>query len=61
MKNTGKNNTEDINTQSTIASTTLIGAAIQAIIGYIAVWFFKPIWERVTKYIIKWWKRNDES
>lgn len=32
----------------------LIASAISAIVGYIAVYFFKPIWEK----IIKWWYRQ---
>lgn len=31
----------------------LIGSAINGIIGYIAVYFFKPLWEKT----IKWWNK----
>jgi hypothetical protein len=33
----------------------LIGSAINGIIAYIAVYFFKPLWEK----IIKWWSKNE--
>jgi hypothetical protein len=35
----------------TLAS--LIGSAINGIIAYIAVYFFKPLWDR----LMKWWVR----
>lgn len=31
---------------------TIIGSAINGIVAYVAVYFFKPVWEK----IIKWWK-----
>ena len=33
----------------------ILAAAINGIVGYIAVYFFKPLWDK----IIKWW--NNES
>lgn len=39
---------------------TLIGifcAAINGIVGYIAVYFFKPLWEK----LIKWWQNESNS
>ena len=58
MKSTDKNKTDRVDTLSSVTATTLFAAAIQAIVGYVAVWFFKPLWERT----IKWWsKRNDKS
>ena len=32
----------------------MLGAAINGIIGYVAVFFFKPAWEKM----IKWWKNE---
>jgi len=31
----------------------LIASAISGIIGYIAVYFFKPIWEK----LVRWWNK----
>ena len=31
----------------------LIASAISGIVGYIAVYFFKPVWEK----IVRWWKK----
>jgi uncharacterized membrane protein len=39
----------------TIAS--LIGAALNGIVAYVAVYFFKPLWEK----LIKWWKNEPNS
>jgi flagellar basal body-associated protein FliL len=33
----------------------VIGAAINGIVGYIAVYFFKPLWEK----LIKKWNKNE--
>jgi hypothetical protein len=35
----------------TISISTIFYSAIQGIIGYIAVYFFKPLWEK----FMKWW------
>lgn len=43
--------------KQSITMTTIFGKAIEAVVAYIALWFFKPIWERT----VKWWKGNNES
>lgn len=43
--------------QQSVTITTIFTAAVEAIVGYIVVWFFEPIWKR----IVKWWKGNNES
>lgn len=45
---------EEIKQQSVTLGSIFI-AAINGIVGYIAVYFFKPLWEK----IVKWW--NNES
>lgn len=35
----------------------LLGAAFNGIIGYVAVYFFKPLWEK----IVKWWSNERNS
>ena len=42
--------------KQSITMTTIFGKAIEAVVAYIALWFFKPVWER----IVKWWKGKDE-
>ena len=46
---------EPVKKQS-ITMSTIIGKAVEAVVAYIALWFFKPVWER----IVKWWKGKDE-
>tara|TARA_R100000005_G_C4933927_1_gene161573 strand:+ start:745 stop:903 length:159 start_codon:yes stop_codon:yes gene_type:complete len=43
--------------KQSITMSTIIGKAVEAVVAYIALWFFKPVWER----IVKWWKGKDES
>lgn len=43
---------EEIKQQSlTITVSSLLGAVINGVVGYIAVYFFKPVWEK----IVRWW------
>jgi hypothetical protein len=43
---------EEIKQQSlTVTATSVLGAAINGIIGYIAVYFFKPLWDK----LVSWW------
>jgi len=52
-----KQNTDDkIKTQS-ITISTIIGKAIEAIVAYVVLWFFEPVWKK----IVKWWKGENES
>lgn len=37
-----------------ITISSLIASAISGIVGYIAVYFFKPLWEK----IVKWWNNE---
>jgi len=47
--------TEKIKKQSvTITVASLLGAAVNGIIGFIAVYFFKPLWEK----LIGWWNSD---
>lgn len=46
----------------TVTAGTLASSSIQAIVGYIAIWFFKPLWEKIVKSL--GWDRtrkNEES
>jgi hypothetical protein len=45
---------KEIKKQS-ITISTIFGKAIEAIVAYITIWFFKPIWEK----LVKWWNKNE--
>jgi len=46
----------EIKSQTVVTLGTILSAAINGIVGYIAVYFFRPIWLK----IVKWWD-NDVS
>ena len=43
--------------KQSITMSTIIGKAIEAVVAYIALWFFKPVWDR----IVKWWKKDETN
>ena len=43
--------------KQSVTMTTIFTAAVEAVVGYIVVWFFEPVWKR----IVKWWKGKNES
>lgn len=45
---------EEVKNQS-VTMTTIAGKAIEAIVAYITIWFFKPLWEK----LVKWWNNRD--
>ena len=40
-----------------ITLSTIIGKIIEAIIVYITIYFFKPVWEKMVSF----WKRKDDD
>jgi len=56
MTDSHKHNEQEIKKQSITAST-IIGKAIEAIVAYIVLWFFEPVWKK----IVKWWQSNDHN
>ena len=40
--------------KQSVTMSTIIGKAIEAIVAYIAIYFFKPVWEK----LVKWWKNE---
>lgn len=52
------NDKEKISKQSiTLTTGGIISAAVEAVVGYIAIYFFAPVWKK----IIKKWDKKDES
>ena len=49
-----KNNT--IKKQS-ITMVTILGKAIEAIVAYVVLFFFKPVWDR----LVEWWNNKDND
>jgi len=47
---------EDNFDKQSLTFTTIFTAAIEAVVGYIVVWFFEPIW----KQIVKWWNKGKQ-
>lgn len=47
-------NDDSLKTQNVILNT-ILTKSIEAIIGYIAVWLFKPLWNK----IVKMWNKNE--
>jgi hypothetical protein len=45
-----------VKTQTVVTFGTIFSAAINGIVGYIAVYFFRPIWLKT----VKWWE-SDKS
>jgi uncharacterized membrane protein len=43
--------------KQSITVSTIMGKAIEAIVAYIVLWFFEPVWKK----IVKWWKGKNES
>tara|TARA_R100000005_G_C4944665_1_gene167704 strand:+ start:153 stop:314 length:162 start_codon:yes stop_codon:yes gene_type:complete len=43
--------------KQSITTSTIIGKAVEAIVAYIALWFFKPVWDR----LVKWWKKDETN
>jgi hypothetical protein len=43
--------------KQSITMSTIVGKAIEAVVAYITIWFFKPLWEK----FIKWSKRKNNE
>jgi len=56
MDSQNRGDDENFKKQS-ITTTTIFTAAVEAVVGYIVVWFFEPIWKK----IVQWWKGKNES
>tara|TARA_Y100000389_G_scaffold19883_1_gene17244 strand:- start:9807 stop:9974 length:168 start_codon:yes stop_codon:yes gene_type:complete len=47
---------EPIKKQS-ITMTTIFGKAIEAVVAYVVLFFFRPVWDR----LVKWWNKDNEK
>ena len=43
--------------KQSITVSTIIGKAIEAIVAYVVLFFFKPVWDK----LVKWWKKDDTN
>ena len=43
--------------KQSITMTTIFGKAIEAVVAYVVLFFFRPVWDR----LVKWWKEKDET
>ena len=43
--------------KQSITMSTIIGKAIEAIVAYVVLFFFKPVWDK----LVKWWKKDDTN
>ena len=43
--------------KQSITVSMIIGKAIEAVVAYVVLWFFEPVWKK----IVKWWNKNDEN
>jgi hypothetical protein len=51
-----KDSDQEVKSQTVITGGTIISAAINGIVGYIAVYFFQPLWLRT----VKWWHNDNK-
>ncbi len=43
--------------KQSITMTTILGKAIEAVVAYIVLFFFKPVWDR----LVKWWNKDNDN
>ena len=43
--------------KQSITMTTIFGKAIEAVVAYIVLFFFRPVWDR----LVKWWNKNNDK
>ena len=43
--------------KQSITVSTIIGKAIEAVVAYIVLWFFEPVWKK----LVKWWKNKKDK
>lgn len=43
--------------KQSITFSTILGKAIEAVVAYIVLFFFKPVWQS----IVSWWNKNKDN
>lgn len=43
--------------KQSITMSTIIGKAIEAVVAYVVLFFFKPVWDR----LVKWWNKDNDN
>jgi uncharacterized membrane protein len=43
--------------KQSITVSTIIGKAIEAVVAYIVLWFFEPVWKK----LVKWWENKKDK
>ena len=41
--------------KQSITVSTIIGKAIEAVVAYVVLFFFKPVWDR----LVRWWNNDN--
>ena len=49
-------NNKTVKKQS-ITMSTIIGKAIEAVVAYVVLFFFRPVWSK----LVKWWNKNNDE
>ena len=43
--------------KQSITMSTIIGKAIEAVVAYVVLFFFRPVWDK----LVNWWKKDDTN
>ena len=43
--------------KQSITMTTIFGKAIEAVVAYVVLFFFRPVWDR----LVKWWNKDNDK
>ena len=43
--------------KQSITMTAIFSKAIEAVVAYVVLFFFRPVWDR----LVKWWNKNDSD
>jgi len=43
--------------KQSITMTTIFGKAIEAVVAYVVLFFFRPVWDR----LVKWWNKDNDN
>ena len=43
--------------KQSITMSTILGKAIEAVVAYVVLFFFRPVWSK----LVKWWNKNNDE